>query len=286
MKIGSKSYNEFYATLYLLSVSIVIISCFTLLYFFNSFLLSIAVILIISARQHALLIIEHECWHNNMYKNKILNDLAGSLFAGWLVGSPFFSGRSKHLKHHRHLGTPDDPDLKLHELPSGSSKRFILLHFVKLLLGGQVLYTLFNKNEKEVLKRPKVSSLVVVEFIGILICQVFILFSFWYFLGWWAYIIYWALPIFTTTTLFNGIRAFVEHNIEHDERSSKKLFSMKSSFIERFFLAPMNFNYHAEHHIRPGVSAFDLPKLREHYLQKERLKLRKGYMHYLFSLIN
>ena len=142
------------------------------------------------------------------------------------------------------------------------------------------------KTKRKYFKRPKMSSLVVIDSIGILICQVFILFSFWYFLGWWTYIIYWTLPIFTTTTLFNSIRAFVEHNIEHNEPSCKKLFSMKSSYIERFFLAPMNFNYHAEHHIRPRVSAFDLPKSREHYLQKERLKRRKGDMHYLFSLIN
>ena len=47
----------------------------------------------------------------------------------------------------------------------------------------------------------------------------------------------------------------------------------------------MNFNYHAEHHLRPGESAFNLPNFREVYLDRGKTRLRTSYIGYIFGLV-
>ncbi|MEE8116266.1 MAG: fatty acid desaturase, partial [Gemmatimonadales bacterium] len=96
---------------------------------------------IIAGRQHALLIVEHECWHFNLFETRRLNNIAGSLLSGWAVGSPYIKGRGRHLAHHRLLGSDDDPDLDYHRtVTSGKQAR---RHFLLHLFGGQIVYTLF-----------------------------------------------------------------------------------------------------------------------------------------------
>ena len=56
---------------------------------------------------------------------------------------------------------------------------------------------------------------------------------------------------------------------------------------EGFFFAPMNFNYHAEHHLYTGIPYHQLPRchalLSEHPRYPEVVEVERGYLSFLFN---
>ena len=89
-------------------------------------------------------------------------------------------------------------------------------------------------------------------------------------IGWWAYPMLWLLPVFVFTYLGDNLRSFVEHS--HPESDVKadehRLVTYTSNWLERLFVAPMNMNFHAAHHLWVGVPYYNLPHadrlMREH----------------------
>jgi fatty acid desaturase len=62
--------------------------------------------------------------------------------------------------------------------------------------------------------------------------------------------------------VFDNFRAFAEHSQpEPDHLADKhRLVTYLSNPIERFFIAPLNMNYHAVHHLWPSIPYYQLPK--------------------------
>ncbi|MCZ6658402.1 MAG: fatty acid desaturase [Gammaproteobacteria bacterium] len=84
--------------------------------------------------------------------------------------------------------------------------------------------------------------------------------------SWFAYPLLWVLPIVTFYTGFNSIRSMLEH--AHTDDSSDRHFSFRSNPLERFFLAPWNMNFHAEHHLYMAIPYHQLPALRQYLGEK------------------
>jgi fatty acid desaturase len=74
-------------------------------------LLYVFTVVLIGARQYALLILMHAATHYRLLKNRRLNDVVADLFLAWptLLGLRGF--RCNHLAHHRFLNSARDPDL-------------------------------------------------------------------------------------------------------------------------------------------------------------------------------
>ena len=68
-------------------------------------------LLLIAARQHALLILLHDASHFLICRSKAWNDLIGDLLCGFPFGVATRSYRANHISHHEHLNTSDDPYL-------------------------------------------------------------------------------------------------------------------------------------------------------------------------------
>ncbi len=96
--------------------------------------------LLISSRQHALLILEHECWHALMFRSKRLNHFVGQVI-GYSVYSKYWSSRKNHLDHHHHLGTPEDPDFILHVSCTRPNREALVISLLKSMLGGQAKFS-------------------------------------------------------------------------------------------------------------------------------------------------
>ena len=253
----------------------------------------LAASVVISTRQSALLIVEHECWHYNMFRTRWLNNVVGSLCSGWAVGSTYFIGRKRHLDHHRLLGTPNDPDLKLHCVAGKETAQRARRHFLGLLFGGQLIRVLFHEPESMKLEYKNEEAArtaarqLRTDLAGLIVTQSLLLCSFTLVGAWWWYFILWLAPLVTLTTFANGARGLVEHySFQGDDVGEPgRLYSVQASWPERAFFAPMNFNYHAEHHLNPAVSAFRLPSLRQPMLEAGRLRLRHGYLRTLRRLL-
>jgi fatty acid desaturase len=62
--------------------------------------------------------------------------------------------------------------------------------------------------------------------------------------------------------LGDNCRSFAEHSHPKNDRASDehRLITYTSNPVERFFLAPMNMNFHAVHHLWPSIPYYRLPE--------------------------
>jgi fatty acid desaturase len=225
---------------------------------------------LIGALQHRLSIIQHEAVHKMLFSNKALNDFIGLWVAGASVGALPGAGRKAHLAHHANLGTELDGEPAYMAAPK--SKAGLVRWIVFKLFGIESAYRLLElllnsirpknsqvekKSDTEIGAQPAKGDWIIVG-----CTQACIALAFTLTIGWYYYILLWVLPLFTVTRLLMGFRNFAEHA----ERPEKKipeehyLNSIYCNRIEEFFFSPLCFNYHAEHHLFPGVPTWRLPK--------------------------
>jgi fatty acid desaturase len=211
---------------------------------------------VVSSRHQALLNVEHDCIHNHFVPGRRWNERVAIVLAASPCGSPFYASRARHLAHHRLLATAGDPDARLH---TGDDKRTaggVLRYFVFGLVGGYVATVLFEPEAVAVdpsLRRRDRRNVVLAQ--AVLFASFTLLF------GWWTYPLLWLLPLATLTAAMHMVRSFCEHAIGDDEAASHadRLISIRSNPVERALVAPFYMNYHAEHHLFPGVPARRLP---------------------------
>lgn len=213
--------------------------------------------LVVSARQQALLNCEHECIHGKWMHSERMNRVFGYLCAG-LAGSPFGASGQRHLTHHRLLGSPEDPDHGLHSSAGKDTRTSFVRYFLNGFVGGYAAMVLFGPPPKS---STQSRSSKLFDLLAIITCQLALLVAATLAFGWWAYPALWVLPLVTLTLLMHLVRSFAEHAITPDEfdEHGNRLITIRSNFFERALLAPYNMNYHAEHHLLPGVPA---PRLR------------------------
>ena len=216
--------------------------------------------LVVSSRQQALLNCQHECGHGKFVASRRWNALIGRWLCAAPVGSPYESARHRHLTHHRLLATADDPDRDLHAGPRTRTRAGMAHHFIGGMLGGYAAMVLMGPPPRDGAgagpgsARRDLISLVAVQ--GTLAAGLTLAGA------WWVYPALWLAPLATLTVFSHLTRSFVEHAISEAEEPahSNRLITIKSNWIERFFVAPYSMNYHAEHHLLPSVPA---PRLRQ-----------------------
>jgi fatty acid desaturase len=209
----------------------------------------------------------HDGLHGSLCSKRHVNDLICHYLLATPLGSLFFVGRAMHLEHHRLVGTEEDPDLGFYSCKNKSDRQSFLSYFFVTLLFLQIKYSLFAKPTHKVVrvKNPKTNLLSKpYALIIMVIVQLIIFFVLWFATGHiYFYLIFWFLPIVTLTVFCDKVRIFCEHTPfqEDTHRVNAVLRTFKSSFIERFFLAPFDMNYHVEHHLYPGIPHQNLHKV-------------------------
>jgi fatty acid desaturase len=82
-----------------------------------------------------------------------------------------------------------------------------------------------------------------------------------WFVAWWAYPVLWLVPLYCFAFVPDNLRAFAEHSQPEPDSSADthRLITFASHPLERLFLAPLNMNYHAAHHLWPSIPYYHLP---------------------------
>jgi fatty acid desaturase len=263
--------------------------------YFQSLWLTAIGFLLIGAKQYGLLILLHDGTHGLVHPLRRWNDAITLWLIAAPCGSSYSSTRVTHLMHHRYLGDGQrDPDYFLYcagePQPKLTAKQF-LGHFAKLLIGGQIVYTLFGShNAGSMLRRSladKAKSLFPVAVMQTVILGAFTLAG--HFM---AYFYLWVVPLVTLAVLFNGARVFCDHSVHADASTSAEdiLITYTSNPVERFFFAPFHMNFHAEHHLFPYVPHYNLPKLRailqERPEYRQRIQWRDSYTAYMLDYLS
>lgn len=249
---------------------------------------------LIAGALHGVNCITHEFAHHLVLPRRPRwNDFVGAWFFAAPGGLPFGLYRSRHFEHHRRVGTADDTKLLYQRDFSG----WRMGYEVVLGLGGfdyfwQVVSVLRRRSAGD----PRGVGQFLGDIVPVMVVQALIAAVLIETVGLWFYLLLWLWPL-VAATLFGKLRSTVEHTpmrAEWNQASSSPYFrhteapvvrSVIPTPLERLFLSRVNFNYHREHHLWPGLSYQYLPrayhKLRVHLGEP----VARGYLHKLREFV-
>lgn len=197
----------------------------------------------------------HECLHQTYIKNRLINTFIGKFFTSLLLIN-FTIYKEHHLQHHKYVGTEKDTETKI-QFKSLSQYLFFMtgfpLAFGKITKSLKVLWNIhpYYLNSAKKKKCALLDSL--------FICFLLILlFSFTFFFPIAMFKCYW-LPLFFSYMwiLFFGLPEHLDCNPVSGFYSESR--SIRSNYLVRLFL--WNGNFHAEHHLYPGIAGSGLKKI-------------------------
>lgn len=221
---------------------------------------------------HTLFVCIHECAHNLLFKNRVLNTLSGILANLPLVFPSSVSFQKYHLKHHSYQGVEElDADMpfrweaKLINNSTLGKALWLLLYPVFQLLRPLRLTREISIFDKWTLLNW------VVQF-GFMAAVI-------YFWGW-AATAYLVGSFFFSIGLHPlGARWIQEHYLTHGDQETKSYYGV---------LNPVNLNvgYHNEHHDFPSIPWNKLPKIKKIANQYyETLGYHTSYTKLLFQFL-
>ncbi|MDO9235056.1 MAG: fatty acid desaturase family protein [Aquabacterium sp.] len=273
----------------------VIALCFAALAMWPNPLTFVVVTLVLGGRQLALAILQHEGSHGTLFKTRWLNDV----LTDWLCARPIWQNLGKykvhHLGHHTKTGTNLDPDISLHEdypITRLSLMRKMLrdavgLTGLKLVFGllmmdaGVFKWTVANHIERlpqegrttgeriTTLVRNITPMLVTNGLLwGILAATGHA----------WLYSA-WVLAFLTALPLFVRIRSIAEHGcLDRSPDMFRNTRTTRAGWLARMTVAPVNVNFHMEHHLMASVPYHRLPQMHAWLKARTEVPEPPGYL--------
>ncbi len=254
----------------------IIAAAFAMLAIWPNVFTFILALCIIAGRQLALAILEHEGAHGTLFKTRWLNDSV----TDWLCARPIWQNlrkyRAHHLGHHTYTGMPNDPDLSLHArfptTPASLRRKFmrdlsgytgLKIMFGLLLMDAEVIrWTVAND-----IQRLPDNGRRWYQYVGIALRNMTpmliangVLFGILALSGHPMLYLVWGLAYLTPFQFFIRIRSIAEHGcLENTADMFRNTRTTRAGLIARMFVAPMQVNYHIEHHLMASVPYYRLP---------------------------
>lgn len=234
--------------------------------------------IILAGRQLCLAIVMHDAGHGTLFESKWANRFFGDWFAARLIWNDHEKFRRHHLIHHAHTNTDADPDRSL-SVPFPTTPHSIRRRFIRDLTGftglkfiaGRVLmdaevikWTVSNDIEYlsregrawwdypvKFLKNSAGAITANAILLGLLIAAG----------NGWLYLL-WVIAYLVPFPTIVRIRSMAEHGAtETSPNVLKNTRTTRAGFWARLIVAPMNVNYHMEHHFMAAVPYLKLPKM-------------------------
>jgi fatty acid desaturase len=234
--------------------------------YFENLAVTLFCIFLIGTRQMALALLLHEQVHRLGMRSKYA-DWFINVFAVYPLFVTTVEDYAKvHLSHHKYCFTQDDPDFlrkagdewtfpkSLGQLIMIAVKDLTAMNLVRLIRGKTA-----PRTDEFTRRNPSPAWLRIGFFVaaaGVLTAVG----------GWTVFLIYWVVPAMTVTQLMVRWIAVCEHeyNIENGTiHETTPLIQL--TWWQRALMPDLNFGLHAYHHMHPGVSFANLPKVHEIY---------------------
>lgn len=250
--------------------------------------------MVLGGRQLALLIIMHDAAHGTLFRTHWLN----FRLVDWICARPLWSHlgkyRTYHLEHHAHTGTERDPDLILSDgLPT--TRASLMRKFLRDLTGvtgikslvgralmdagklkwavnGEVVWLEVGHRTKLEWIKHFLAGAWPMLFTNTLLCGILLITGY----GW----IYacWVMAYLTFFMVFVRVRSMAEHAAT--ERSADMLRNtrtMRAGWLARSLVAPINVNFHREHHLLASCPHYRLAQLHQRLREKGIVGDSPGY---------
>lgn len=286
--------SNYKATLSILSVWLWIVFAFALVAFFPNVFTIIIALFIIGGKQLGCAIIMHDASHYSLFTTKKLNNWIGNIFGAYPIFHNVEQYRPYHFQHHLATGTVEDPDLNL--VKAYPTKLLSLLRkFFRDLIGltgiktefglfamhlGFLKYNLGNLIEKIPKEERTWKQIVENAYYNLRgpILVNLVLFLILFALGKsWLYLL-WVTALLTTYNFCLRVRSIAEHSVVDDTHDPyKNTRTTYANFIEKILFAPLNVNYHLEHHFLQNIPSYNTP------IMHQKIKERGFYQHGLLK---
>lgn len=247
-----------------------------------------AAFVVVGNRFYALFIIGHDGLHRRLFSTVAANDRFNNAFVMAPMGAITRINNRNHLSHHQHLGSEQDPDRYKHACVNKNSRLGVLGYVTAVSSVYLSVRNVFVRGRRSAAAESTGGAgYRLGEAAAILGWQAALVAGLTWAFGWWGYPVLWVLPVFSLTVLADNLRAFLEHSHpEPDEvADAHRLVTNMPRWLERQWLAPMNMNFHAAHHLWPSIPYYNLPKadaaLRQAPRAHEVMVWRGSYLGYL-----
>ena len=234
---------------------------------YSNIAVTVLCICLVGTRQMALGLLLHDQVHRLGMRWKY-GDWIVNIFAGYPLFATTVEDYAKvHLSHHKYFMTPKDPDFVRksgEEWTFPASWKMLLKIFITDVTGLNTVKLIRGKtapaNVMEFNRRRPSPKWLRLTFYAVLIVTLTLVH------GWLAFLVYWVLPILTTFQLMIRWTAVVEHKYNVENASVFEVTPLvRLKLWQRILLPDLNFAMHAYHHMHPGVSFANLPKVHEIY---------------------
>jgi fatty acid desaturase len=243
---------------------------------------------VVGSRYYALFIIGHDGLHRRLFDDRVTNDLVTDTFIYGPLGAVTRLNNRNHLAHHRHLATERDPDRHKHACFNKTDLTELLGYLSGITTVGRSIRNVFLRHgPPSASPSAAADDRYTVRDVAILVgVQATLIGGLTWAFGWWGWPLLFLAPVYVFTYSADSLRSFAEHSHpEADARADEhRLVTYVSSPLERLFLAPMNMNFHAAHHLWVSIPYYNLPvadaEMRAHPLARG-LEWRGSYVGYL-----
>jgi fatty acid desaturase len=266
-----------------------ILFAFFLLANYQSWWVSFIGFVVIGTQQYALFILGHDGIHSNLLRKRKANDILTTTLLFAPLGTRVRSARTAHLAHHWLLGTDNDPDRRLH-IAGNKATRGKFLFFLSGLatIPVALLRILPFKSEgprSQSAHRPLSLTAFAVRW-PVILAQTIIFVGLTLELTWWTYFVFWMFPVYLMVFLPDEIRAFCEHAqpiLPDRAADGSRIITFAPNIFERVLFAPMNMNYHAEHHLWQFIPYYNLPDVHRLIADRGEIEIRTSYIGFLWA---
>lgn len=257
---------------------LVIAASFALVAWLPNPLTVLLAVIVIGSRQLSLAIIMHEGAHKTLMPSLALNDFIGQWLGAAPIAQDLHLYRLHHMRHHGRTGHPDDPDLRLADgFPvSKASMRRKLFRDINgstglknligsLLMASRVLaYNVSGERPPRFQPNRPASKQLADAVTGLaptLMTNVLMFALLARLASGWLYLL-WLAAYLCFYPLVLRVRSIAEHAMTPDpDDALNNSRTTYGRWWERQLFAPLNVNYHLEHHMLPTVPFYQLPKM-------------------------
>ncbi|MGI9570621.1 MAG: fatty acid desaturase [Desulfobulbia bacterium] len=225
----------------------VIIMAAVIIVIYNIWLLPISII-IIGTRQHALAILGHDATHKLVSKKRWLNEMLGNYFCFAPILIPWKGYRKFHAKHHKHLGTDQDPELPKKENVNMTSETANPQTIVRMFIEDLFLVGAFKSFKDRSIPREEGDLKHILIVHALILCLGFV---------------HWIIPVMWYLSIFTSMLACTRLRVWHEHIGTDSTHKISSVWWQRWIFLPHNAEYHHEHHEHPAVPYNQLPEIAE-----------------------
>jgi fatty acid desaturase len=253
--------HSFRSALYIANVFVIIFGVLAIATLYPLWPVLVLAFIVMGVLHHQLLIIQHEALHFFLFKHRSTNNLIGHLVS-FMIGFTM-AYRKHHFRHHRALASEMDPDNHNYSKRIYSRSEIVRTIFINLS-GISSVIQFFSQSQVETGVRDDAKKFDK-GLIGVVLTQGVLLALFTLFSEWYFYFLLWLFPLVTIAKAITNFRNMAEHLLRPAnstlEVEDTRLRSIRCGLVEKLIFAPMNFNFHAEHHLFLSVPYQSLPAL-------------------------